>query len=124
MTSGQAGLHSSEMVLPAFVLFSSQPGVVTFDALWLPGHRVALNLQLGVSRQRFEAKAKGWRGEEGHRGRVVKTAQMSWSRVPVWLPLVSKATGSENSPAALLFRARTRTTTKSESNLRPETFSK
>lgn len=40
----------------------------------------------------------------------------------LWLPFVSKATGSENSPAAVLFRARTRTTMKSESNLRPERF--
>ena len=38
------------------------------------------------------------------------------------IPFVSKATGSENSPAAVLFRARTRTTMKSESNLRPETI--
>lgn len=47
------------MSSPAFVLLSSQSGVVTFDPLRFPGHRVALNLQLGVSRQRFEPKAKG-----------------------------------------------------------------
>lgn len=46
-------------LLPAFVFFPSQSGVVTFDPLWFPGHRVASNLQLSVSRQRFEAKVKG-----------------------------------------------------------------
>lgn len=29
---------------------------MTFDPLWLPGHRVTLNLQLGMSRSRIKAK--------------------------------------------------------------------
>lgn len=43
---------------PALVLFSPQPGVVTFDPLWLPGHSVALNLQLSVRSHRVEAEVK------------------------------------------------------------------
>lgn len=39
---------TSSVTSPAFVLFSSQAGVVTFDPLRLPGHRVAPNLQLHV----------------------------------------------------------------------------
>lgn len=44
------------MSSPAFILFSSQSRVMTFDPLWLPGHCVALNLQLGMSRRRVKAK--------------------------------------------------------------------
>lgn len=45
----------------------------------------------------------------------------SWTLVSC-LPLVSRATGSENSPAAALFVARTRTTTNGESNFKPKSF--
>lgn len=49
---------------PAFILFPSEPGVVTFDSLWFPGHGVALDLQLSVSRQLVQPKVKGWRRRE------------------------------------------------------------
>lgn len=48
--------HQWHVSSPAFILFSSQSRVMTFDPLWLPGHRVTLNLQLGMSRRRIKAK--------------------------------------------------------------------
>lgn len=53
-----AGVPHQKRVLPAFILFPSQSGVVTFDPLWFPGHGVALNLQLCVSRQHVKSKVK------------------------------------------------------------------
>lgn len=54
-------LVASEKVLPAFVLLPSQAGVVTFDPLRFPGHRVAVNLQLSVGREEVKSKVKRWR---------------------------------------------------------------
>jgi len=51
--------------------------------------------------------------------------QVCWQMaliMSLFSPLVSRATGSENSPAAALFLARTWTTTNSESNFRPATW--
>lgn len=52
--------HQRHVCSPAFILFSSQSGVMTFDPLRLPGHCVALNLQLSVSRRRVETKIIRW----------------------------------------------------------------
>lgn len=48
----------TDIFSPSSALFASEACVVTFDPLWLPGDRVALNLQLSVSRRRVKTKIK------------------------------------------------------------------